>query len=195
PHRAWSVAPRLVSDIRIDLAPRCYPKRGFTAEECWRAMAPACPPETADLLRECFFAMAAKNQNEMLAFAGFQLRAFSNIFSAYGRAAAGGSVVSAGTGSGKTKAFYVPAFLRIVDDIAHRRPPFTKLIAIYPRNVLLADQLREALSEAAKLRPVLERHGLPPITFGALLGDTPYDEDFTRRAGDAGRLLAETRHW
>jgi len=195
PNRAWSVAPRLVSDIRIDLAPRCYPKRGVTAEECWRAIAPACPPETEDLLRECFFAMAAKNQNEMLAFAGFQLRAFSNIFSAYGRAAAGGSVVSAGTGSGKTKAIYVPAFLRIVDDIAHRRPPFTKLIAIYPRNVLLADQLREALSEAAKLRPVLERHGLPPITFGALLGDTPYDEDFTRRTGDAGRLLAETRHW
>ncbi len=195
PNRAWSVAPRLVSDIRIDLAPRCYPKRGITAEECWRAIASACPPETEDLLRECFFAIAAKNPNEMLTFAGFQLRAFSHIFAACGRGTPGGSVVSAGTGSGKTKAFYVPAFLRIVDEIAHGRPPFTKLIAIYPRNVLLADQLREALSEAAKLRPVLERRGLSPITFGALLGDTPYDEDFARRVGDSGRLVAETRHW
>jgi hypothetical protein len=195
PHRAWSVAPRLVSDIRIDLAPRSYPKRGVTAEECWRVIAPSCPPARQDLLRECFFAMAAKSQSEMLTFAGFQLRAFSHIFTAYGGTIPGGSVVSAGTGSGKTKAFYVPAFLRIVEEIAQRRPSFTKLVAIYPRNVLLADQLREALSEAAKFRPVLDRRGLRPITFGALLGDTPNDDDFDRRVGDTGKVRVETRHW
>jgi len=61
--------------------------------------------------------------------------------------------------------------------------------------VLLADQLREALSEATKIRPVLEKAGLRPMTFGALLGDTPYDEDFVRRTPDSARLRVEVRHW
>jgi ATP-dependent helicase YprA (DUF1998 family) len=69
----------------------------------------------------------------------------------YGGSGFSGSVVCAGTGSGKTKAFYVPAFLGIVPELGDEA--FTKVIAIYPRNVLLADQLREAIAEAEKLRP------------------------------------------
>ena len=88
-----------------------------------------------------------------------------------------GSVISAGTGSGKTKAFYIPAFLGAITEL-HHDTRFTKIIAIYPRNVLLADQLREALSEAEKLRSVLAGFGLRPLTFGALLGDTPYQNWF-----------------
>ena len=62
--------------------------------------------------------------------------------------------------------------------------PFTKVIAIYPRNVLLADQLREALSEAGKLQPVLARFGLRPLRFGTLLGGTPWKGSFERKEGD-----------
>ena len=195
PNRAWTVAPRLISDIRIDLAPRCYPKRDASAGECWSDLEPLCAPARQELLRESFFALAANTENQLFSFSGFQRRAFTHMLGVYGRQVPSGSVVSAGTGSGKTKAVYVPAFLRIVDEIAQGQPAFTKLIAIYPRNVLLADQLREALSEAAKLRPVLEKAGLRPITFGALLGDTPYKEDFEKRTPDGARLRAETRHW
>jgi len=195
PNRAWIVAPRLVSDIRIDLAPRCYAKRGVSAEECWVDLEPSCSPGTRDLLHDCFSALARDKQDQTLSFTGFQRRAFAHIFRAYGRQVQEGSVVSAGTGSGKTKAFYVPAFLRIVDEISQQRQAFTKLIAIYPRNVLLADQLREALSEALKLRPVLEKAGLRQMTFGALLGDTPYDEDFQATVRETGKLRAESRHW
>jgi len=194
PNRPWATAPRLISDIRIDLAPRSYPKRENTAEECWNDVAPLSALTRTDLLRQAFLALASRPDGQELRFASFQRRAFVHLFGAYGREGVNGSVVSAGTGSGKTKAFYIPAFLRIVDEIAQGRPAYTKVIAIYPRNVLLADQLREALSEAAKLRAVLDHHGLRSLTFGALLGDTPYDGDFSR-AADNGRLRVEQKHW
>ena len=47
----------------------------------------------------------------------------------------------------------VPAFLGIVNEI-HLKP-FVKVFSIYPRNVLLADQLREALSESFKISETL----------------------------------------
>src|SRR5664280_2949329 len=128
PHRAWITAPRLVSDIRIDLAPRTYAKRDVSAQECWAALEPLCLPGSHDLLRDCFFALASDRQGQVLSFTGFQCRAFTHLFQVYAREIQSGSVVSAGTGSGKTKAFYVPAFLRIVDEIAQHKPAFTKLI-------------------------------------------------------------------
>ena len=96
-----------------------------------------------------------------------------------------GSIVSAGTGAGKTKAFYVPAFLQVAAELS--RQPFTKILAIYPRNVLLADQLREALSEAEKPKPVLRAAGLRPIRIGALLGQTPWLSSFDQKHGRQSR--------
>lgn len=194
PGHSWATAPRLVSDIRMDLAPRCYPMRDISADECWSAIESVCASGSKELLRRAFYAMATQSGGKRMCFSGFQVRAFMHLFQAYGKEMTGGSIISAGTGSGKTKAFYVPTFLRVIEDVARDARPSTKVIAIYPRNVLLADQLREALSEAAKLRDGLGT--MPrPITFGALLGDTPYAEDFRRQANEGGRLRAEVRHW
>lgn len=194
PGRAWTLAPRLVSDVRIHLSPRLYPRRDVSVDECWSDLAQSIAPARSALLKQCFFALAGHPDSTMT-FAGFQRRAFQHIFSSYGSDRSGGSIVSAGTGSGKTKAFYVPALLRIIDEIAQNRPPFTKVIAIYPRTVLLADQFREALSEVAKLSTIFENAGLRPITFGALLGDTPNQTDFDREMPNTSKLFAEIRHW
>jgi hypothetical protein len=194
PGRSWTVAPRLISDVRMHLSPRLYPRRDVSVDECWSDLENLVAPGRSALLKQCLFAFAGYPE-PTIAFAGFQRRAFHHIFSSYGSDRNGGSVVSAGTGSGKTKAFYVPAFLRIIDEIAQNRPAFTKVIAIYPRTVLLADQLREALSEAAKVAPILEKAGLRQITFGALLGDTPNRTDFDRVMGNTSKLFAEVRHW
>jgi len=172
----WAVGPRLVSDIKLKISPRLYPRRDQSASSVWERLQSNCPPTHAKLMRQCFFALAAKKETGHFSFSGFQVRAFEHILKSYGSSGFNGSVVCAGTGSGKTKAFYVPAFLSIAPALA--RAPYTKIIAIYPRNVLLADQLREAISEAEKLRPVLAANGLRPIRFGALLGDTPYAQWF-----------------
>jgi hypothetical protein len=194
PGRSWTVAPRLVSDVRVQLGPRSYPRRDIATEECWNDLAPLVHPSRSELIRQCFLALAGSG-NAALQFTGFQRRAFSHLFAVYGAERTSGSIVSAGTGSGKTKAFYIPALLRIVDELAQRSTPFTKVIAIYPRTVLLADQLREGLAEAEKLAPTLQAHGLRRITFGALLGDTPNATDFDRVLTGTSRLLAEVRHW
>jgi hypothetical protein len=194
PHRSWTVAPRLVSDIRIDLKPRLYPKRDVSSQSCWDRLSVHVYPSRGGLLRECFERLSS-SQGQQLSFAGFQDRAFSHIFASYGKTRPSGSIVSAGTGSGKTKSFYVPALLRVVDDIAQDSSAFTKIIAIYPRTVLLADQLREALSEADKLAPAMRSKGFRRITFGALLGDTPNKGDFDNKAANSTKLWAEVRHW
>ncbi len=171
----WSTGPRLVSDIKLQITPRQYPRRDQSSATVWEHLLPRCPVTHVELIRQCFEALATRN-DKPISFSGFQVRSFEHIFGHYGSSGSSGSVICAGTGSGKTKAFYLPAFLRMVPEL--NQTPFTKIIAIYPRNVLLADQLREAVSEAEKLRPVLMAAGLRPIRFGALLGGTPYEEWF-----------------
>jgi hypothetical protein len=174
----WADARRLVSDIKVHLAQRRYPRRDISATACWTTMAPrARDPE---LQRAVFEALSRGRNDKEMDFAGFQKRAFSHILGRYGEAGRTGSIVCAGTGSGKTKAFYVPAFLGIATELSPAQPRFTKVLAVYPRNVLLADQLREAMAEALKLKTTLSDHRLRPLTFGALTGDTPPAQAFER---------------
>ena len=100
-------------------------------------------------------------------------------------------MICAGTGFGKTKSFYTPAFLGVVEDIEKNAYPYTKVLAIYPRNVLLADQLSEAIAQAGLLTNLLEQKGLRKITFGALLGDTPYEAN---RFAKPWRTVGEVGH-
>jgi hypothetical protein len=170
----WATGPRLVSDIKIHLKDRIYPRRDLLATDVWNdKLVNLCPPNEQTLLKDCYDALSRDGQGNELKFAGFQKRAFEHIFKEYCSGNYSGSVICAGTGSGKTKAFYIPAFLRVVEEVSKDPFPYTKIIAIYPRNVLLADQLREALSEVLKLKPVLDRIGQRSITLGALLGASP----------------------
>ena len=176
----WPTAPNLVSDIKLHLRPRQYPRQDQPATACWEDLQPHCGEPA--LQQELFAALAADSAGRPYQFAGFQRRVFGQVLRNYGKPGVSGTIVCAGTGSGKTKAFYVPALLAAAAELGDR--PFPKVIAIYPRNVLLADQLREALSEAEKLRPVLAHFGLRPLRFGALLVNTPWKGAFERRKED-----------
>lgn len=187
----WATGPPLVSDIKLHLAPRRYPRRDQSASDCWRDLEGL--TWQRDLQRDAFDALSVGSNGVTLTFANFQRQAFKSILSAYNANGFGGSVISAGTGSGKTKGFYIPAFLGVVTEVPPKNEPFTKVIAVYPRTVLLADQLREAVSEAMKLRPVLKKFGLRPITFGALLGATPEERQFNK--DENGEYAVERLGW
>jgi hypothetical protein len=174
----WADARRLVSDTKIHLSPRRYPRRDVAATACWQMMEPKA--RDPGLQQAVFGALARGRDGNGLEFSGFQSRAFSHILGRYGEPGRSGSIVCAGTGSGKTKAFYVPAFLGIATELAPEQARFTKVMAVYPRNVLLADQLREAMAEAHKLRSTLTSQRLRPLAFGALTGDTPPAQAFDR---------------
>ncbi len=191
----WATGPRLVSDVKLRLGPRRYPRRDQTVAACWADLAGGAAT-SPDLQRATFEALAQDAEGRSYpGFAGFQRRAFSKVLSRYGRDEVTGSVVSAGTGSGKTKAAYLPAFLGVVADIERDPAPFTKVMAVYPRNVLLGDQLREALAEAAKIAPVLAARGLRPITFGALTGDVPPGGALARVPREGEAVSPFLRNW
>jgi hypothetical protein len=99
----------------------------------------------------------------------FQLSATSEIFSGVQSRIDRGVVIGAGTGSGKTLAFYLPA----LSQLAAAGAAGPRVIAIYPRNELLKDQLATALREVRSLRSA----GSRTLAIGAYFGPTPFRSD------------------
>ena len=89
-----------------------------------------------------------------------------------------GTIISAGTGSGKTFAFYIPAMTIVAGLIDESS--WTRVLVNYPRKELLKDQFSEAYTLARKLDAILEVQGKRKIRIGALFGDTPFNENVAR---------------
>ena len=106
--------------------------------------------------------------------AQFQVDATARILNALSSDASSATVIAAGTGAGKTLAFYLPALAELV---ARRTKSSraTQVIAIYPRNELLKDQLAEVLRRTSAIRSFLQERTLRPISVGVLFGQTPHD--------------------
>ncbi|MCZ8323140.1 MAG: protein DpdJ [Novosphingobium sp.] len=182
PGKPWVGAPRLVSDFRIDRRPRRYPKRDRTPEDIANKHTDSI--SATPRKREVWQALT----DEISGLASFQERATVRQLEA---SSDSGTIVTAGTGSGKTMAFYLPALMRIAEAIDEGH--WTKVIAIYPRTELLKDQLAEAYRMARRLDSTLARHGKRKIKIGAFFGSTPnsvqqpfFSEDW--RDTKAGRI-------
>jgi len=103
----------------------------------------------------------------------FQVDATARILAAVQRPRASGIVVAAGTGTGKTLAFYLPAMALIAIHIDETYWP--KVVAMYPRVELLKDHCSQAAVEARRAiqfaREETKRLGQPAIgTEHILLG-------------------------
>jgi hypothetical protein len=170
----WSSAKKLVSDVKIDLTNRKYPTFNVSPEKAWEEITKN--RNFIEIQKKVFFQLSKNFEGKKINFAGFQTRSFIRILRNYNISKEElGTIISAGTGSGKTKAFYIPAFTSISADLTKPNNNFTKVISVYPRNVLLADQLREAISESLKIYDLLKSMRLRPISFGALMGDVPHN--------------------
>ncbi|HRQ58634.1 MAG TPA: protein DpdJ [Azoarcus taiwanensis] len=172
----WSTAPELVSDVRFHLGPRRFPVRNIDSAAAWQSLSSlSWRPE----LQRAVLEALCGGPGDGLRLAGFQLRASQRILEHYrGTERATGTVITAGTGGGKTKAFYIPALMGIAADVAGDSTAATRVLSVYPRNVLLADQFAEAtrlaMTVSAQLRGNLTRQ----IRVGALIGDVPLTPDF-----------------
>lgn len=162
PNKPWIGAPRLVSDFRVDRRQRRYPKRDRAPVDI--AAAHSGTISSTPLRREIWEALTST----MRGLAAFQERATTRLLSASGDS---GTIVTAGTGSGKTMAFYLPALMRIAEAIDDGY--WTKAIAIYPRTELLKDQFAEAYRMARKLDATLARQAKRKVRIGAYFGSTP----------------------
>jgi hypothetical protein len=161
-NRDWRTAPSLVSDWRFLSRSRVVPRRDRTPDDVVQRLA-------GDLGA----AWTSEHERALRAIAGarsvsaFQERATRRLLSV--DASSRGSVVTAGTGAGKTLSFYMPVLTRL---LAEQRPGgVPRVIAIYPRIELLRDQLRGLLVTSTSLANT----GFRPQRVGVLYGSTPHN--------------------
>ena len=182
PNKPWQSAPSLVADFRVDCRPRRFPKRDRLPGDVLAANDAIVGAST--LRRDLWQALTARPDMKL---AGFQERAAVRLANP---TEDGGTIVTAGTGSGKTIAFYLPAMIRIGEAIGTDH--WVKAIAIYPRIELLKDQFAEAFRMARSIDGALASHGRRPLKIGTLFGATPrranrqdlVDRDWMRRGQD-----------
>lgn len=173
----WQGAATLVSDFRIDIRPRRYPRRHISPGDAWGTIDPG---RRQPLLQSRLW-LALTDGTPAKLLADFQVEAARRLI-AVERGTA--TIVTAGTGSGKTLAFYLPALLRISPEVRPREW-WTKVVCLYPRQELLKDQFSEAYALALRAADVLNDDGRRPIALGSFFGATPFDATL-RAVEDAG---------
>lgn len=162
----WRQGSSLVSDYRLRVSPRRYPARTVPLENVLDVLGASgdWTPEHAAVVR-------AMVGTDLLS--QFQVDATRVILGHLASGQSGAAIVTAGTGSGKTRSFYLPAMIDIAASHATKRSgPHT--LALYPRIELLRDQAREAMRVAEGIGP-LAGPGTRHARIGLLYGNTPYD--------------------
>jgi hypothetical protein len=176
---AWRSAPNLVADYRLLVRPRQYPRRDVVPLALLQGIR---RQRSISILQEGVVrALIRADSPDERPLARFQARSTERILRATGGDRCLGTVISAGTGSGKTLAFYLAAYAVIAERLSTGY--WTKCLALYPRNELLKDQLREALANARRAAPTLAALGKRRIVIGALYGDVPYSARDVIRPG------------
>jgi hypothetical protein len=165
----WVGAATLVADYRLLWRPRKYPARDLTTTVSKDIIG----ERVSDPRILAAVATWFGGGNPDWKFARFQIDAAARILEGLTSRAARGTLVSAGTGSGKTLAFYLPALTWLAAE--RRSLPSARgvrVLALYPRNELLKDQLAEVYEQARKFDADLGKVGTA-ISIGVLYGDTP----------------------
>ena len=163
PNKPWQGAPHLVADFRVDRRPRRFPRRDRLSSDILAEHGAAIAPSA--LRRDLWQALTTPPRMRL---AAFQVRAAVRLSTPTDDA---GTIVTAGAGSGKTIAFYLPGMIRIGEAIGVDH--WVKAVAIYPRIELLKDQFAEAFSMARAIDAPLAAHGRCPLKIGALFRATP----------------------
>ena len=159
----------LVSDFRFLRKPRYYPDRNISGPKFISAL------QVNSLTNE----IQSKILKVLIGdykLSGFQARATEDILkkipASRRRSRPTASIICAGTGSGKTNAFYWPALTNIASNILTITDMHLRALAIYPRIELLKDQFNEAWQQCRRLDAIMAANGGRKIRIGALFGDT-----------------------
>ena len=160
--RDWRTAPTLVSDLRFLSRARVVPTRDVSADVLEKELKEQLQDRWTD--SHATVVRSILNGRQV---SRFQARATERLLSLVGDR--GGTCIAAGTGAGKTLAFYLPALAHI---LATPAPPgVPRIVAIYPRIELLRDQLRGILQIVQQLNGT----DAGSLRVGVLYGATPRD--------------------
>lgn len=195
-----STSKRLVADTTLTVMSRLVPERNrSSAEFLEHALASSDERrQVASLLVEVIERALPK----LKLLSGFQCRAFEAILRIVELDERGGGsrgvVVTAGTGAGKTYAFFVPVLVKALLDRCLRDRVGVKAICIYPRVALSENQLADFIEILFHLNRALAAAGLPQLTIGIESGAAMYKQaELTSAAANEERRekLARRRGW
>ena len=183
PGRDWRTSPTLVGDFRFSVRPRVYPARDQGADWLLAAVEKAvAPAKLDDLTRRAMLALIDRGDGTTFDLGKFQVEAAASVLA--GVAGPGrisrGTVVGAGTGTGKTLAFYLPALAHLAalapaaGTGAASGTGGPKALALYPRQELLKDQFDDAYHQCRKLDALLRQVRRRPLVVGAWFHSTPF---------------------
>jgi ATP-dependent Lhr-like helicase len=169
PSRWWERGRTLVADYRLHTARRRYPKRDVTIDAALAALA-------QEPLWTSHDSVVARAQLSHPTLAQFQVDATRTILNATRTGRSAGVIIGAGTGSGKTLGFYLPALCAMATR-ARQGGGGVHSVALYPRIELLRDQLRGAISTTMRVNTAQEQAQARRLRLGVLYGDTPQSVD------------------
>jgi hypothetical protein len=178
-HEDWQTGKNLVSNIKPMLTYRKYPRRNIPINIINEKLDSVIG--ISNIHRKVIETLLKGGE---LLLSKFQMDSLTRILTQSRSKFDSGTVIGAGTGSGKTKSFYIPAFATLIEAISKDQSNWTKVIGLYPRVELLKDQYREALSEILNLNPLCKDLGIRPLTIGGLYGDTPKEASDVRTHKD-----------
>ena len=167
----WQSAPSLVADFRFLRRQRRYPARDTTVENAIASIRSVAPSPNLEM----FIRALLVQPDRTMMLSGFQVRATQRILRSIEERLSLATIVCAGTGSGKTMAFYLPALASVFRHLISEKPnePWVKVVALYPRTELLKDQLREVMQRTRSMRANMPESQRLQVRIGALYGDTP----------------------
>ena len=161
----WRDGRRLIADARIVHRQRRFPVRNIDADEVIEKI-----HEIVEISE--FHATLCRLMIGSRQLSDFQAESCRVILQSVEGRKDYGLVISAGTGGGKTLAFYLPVLTWVGSQEDHAEP-WVKALAIYPRNELLKDQLTETFRACRELDQVLFEKGRDAISLGAFFGPVP----------------------
>jgi hypothetical protein len=173
PGKDWHTGATLVSDFRFSLRPRTYPRRDQPLEEVIKRLRST---EIMSELELKILSTLLDRKIENFKLANFQVRAIEQMVKDFQGNRDKGFIVCAGTGTGKTLSFYLPALTKIAIEV-EENVYWTKALALYPRNELLKDQFSETYDEVRLLDEWMLEHSGRKLTIGAYFGPTPQYAD------------------
>jgi len=172
PSKTWDVSPNLVSDFRFSTRARGYPARNLSISDIKDRLGER---QLLDAKVGDAIGLLLRTENgEDLKLAEFQAQSTEQILADMNNRRTRGVVISAGTGTGKTLAFYLPIMAHI-SALIQPDSFWTKCLAVYPRTELLKDQLAEVYYQARKLDSYLLEHHGRKLIIGAFFGSTPHE--------------------
>lgn len=155
----------LIHDTKINLRQRSFPKRHIPKSSVVSFL-------NENGHREMATWMSSLIHEEHL-LSDFQLRSVGSVLKGLKSNRNTSIAITAGTGSGKTNAYYLPMMSWLAHEVGNGGHKGPRGLALYPRTELLKDQLETALTQVKQVNQSLQITGKPTIRIGVWYGAVP----------------------